>query len=401
MNDRIRNTVLLSLAAVSSAALADGWVFFDRQEGTWRVSGGAVMDFGVKTRLRTNQRQTYATPFVQGDTAANAERLARGVKTSGSRTVYPNGAWIDMADPGIGGEMPGYTGYYYFPGGPGENNRGSVFSLGSSSFSEVTSYGERAGSAEHYNGEDAVVPGFGLQLDRTLYRSDEYHFGVDLGFAFQYFFRRSVWRDSSSWTAGSSVYEGRYAASVDAGDAYYGDDPEEDWNWRKDPAGNPFYGSGEPSWDCFQGYAGPIKGQDAVSVMKTDSWRCDSSYGSMDSKADYENIEFLFLMRPWYDVTDWFRVIGTLGFVVSRQSLDFTTTMMRDGVFTDRSRDFNGWTAYGVAGLGLAVHYWGFSLGVDAFARFLHDELDVEDTYVSGSVTPGNWVGRLTLGYSF
>jgi len=400
MNNTIKNAVLLSLAAASSAALADGWVFFDRQEGTWRVNGGAVMDFGVKTRLHTNQRQTYTTPFVQGDTAANAERLANGVDASATRKVYPNGAWIDMADPGIDGDMSGKTGYYYFPGGPGENNNGSVFSLGSRSFSEVTSYGERAGSVDHYDGEDAVVPGFGLELARTLYRSDEYHFGVDLAFGFQYFFRRSVWRDSSSWTAGSSVYEGNYAASVDVGDAYDSDDPREDWNWHTDSSGNSFYGSGEPSSDSFEGYAGPISGG-SVMVAKTDGWRHDSSYGSMDSKADYENIEFLFLARPWYDVTDWLRVIGTLGFVVSRQSLDFTTTMMRDGVYTNHSRDFNDWGVYGVAGLGLAVHYKGFTLGVDAFARFLHDDLDVDDTYVQGRVTPGNWVGRLTLGYSF
>lgn len=398
MNKIIRNSVLLSVTAFASAASADGWVLFSSEEGAWRVNGGAVMDFGVKTRLTTRQQGAYFSPFVQGSTEDEARALASGV-VSGSRRTYPSGAWIDMDDPGLAGDMPGKTGYYYFPGRPGQHNVGGVFSLGSASFSEVTSFGG-SGATDHRDVDEAVVPGFGLELSRTLYRSDEHHFGVDLSFAFQYFFRRSVWRDSSSWSAGSRVHEGEYTASIDTGDVYAGDDPAEDWNWRTDPSGNSFYGSGEPGWSGFTGYAGPIDGGAAL-VSKTERWREDTASGSMHSKADYENIEFLFLMRPYYDVTDWFRVVGTLGFVVSRQKLDFTSTMMFDGSSSRHSREFSDWDVYGVAGLGLVFHYHDFMLGVDAFARFLNDDLDVDDPYVEGSVSSGTWVGRLTLGYTF
>ena len=399
MSNGIRNAVFFFVVALASSALADGWVFLSRQEGTWRVSGGAVMDFGVRTRLRTNQRETYVSPFVSGGTAAQAEMSANGI-VHGTRRIYPNGAWIDMNDPGIAGDMPGYTSHYSFPGAPGENNLGRVFSLGSAAYSEVSAYGTHAGSVSHYESDDSVVPGFGLEVARTLYCNDKYHFGVDLAFAFQYFFRRSVYRDSSSWSAGSTARSGAYSASVDTGDVYAGDDPNEDWNWRTGADGSSFYGSGEPSADGTYGYAGPINGG-AVSISSTSSVRRDSAFGSMDSKADYENIEFMLLARPYYDVTSWLRVIGTIGLAVSRQELDFVSTMMRDGRSQDYSRTFDGWNVYGVAGLGAAAHYKGLMLGVDAFARFLDGDLDVDDRYVEGSVSRGTWVGRLTIGYSF
>jgi len=401
MNNMIKSAVFLSFAAASCAGLADGWVFFDRQEGSWRVSGGAVMDFGVKTRLTTNPRETYSSPFVQGDTEVQAAAKANGVDVSATRKRYPNGAWIDMADPGIQGDMTGNTGYYYFPGKPGENNLGGVFSLGSTRFSEVTTWGANNGSVGHSESDKETVPGFNIDLARTLYRDDERHFGVDLAFAFQYFYRRKAFKDSLSWGSGSSVYEGEYSSSIDTGDTFWGDDPEEDSNWRKGADGNySYYGSGDPDWNGFGGYAGPINGG-AVKVVSTSGMRYDSASGSMSSKADYENLELMFMLRPWYDVTDWLRVVGNLGVVVSRQNLDFTATMVRDGSAHGYSRDFHEWGVYGIYGLGLVGRYKDFTLGLDVFARFLDDDMEVNDRYVHGEVERGNWVGRLSIGYEF
>jgi len=400
MNKMIKNFVAFSLVAASTAALADGWVLFDREEGTWRISGGAVLDFGVKTRLTTNPRQTYASPYVQGDTAAEAQAKANGVNASPTRKVYPNGAWIDTNDPGLMGDMPGYTGYYYFPGTPGQNNLGGVFSLGTAYFSEVTTYGETAGSRAHYESDEAVVPGFDIDLARTLYRDDARGWGVDLAFAVRYFRRNKVFKDSTSWRSGSSVYEGSYSSSIDTGEVY-GGDPGQDSNWLRDANDRYYaYGSGEPTADGTGGYAGPIDGG-SVAVAYTHNERSDAAWGSMSSKADYENLELLFMVRPWYEVTDWMRVVGNLGVVVSRQELEFAATMTRNGSGWRYARDFDEWDVYGIAGLGAVFHYKGFTLGVDAFARFLDDEMDVHDKYVDGDVERGTWVGRLSLGYEF
>lgn len=400
MNKMIKNFVAFSLVALPTAALADGWVLFDREEGTWRISGGAVLDFGVKTRLTSNQRETYASPYVQGDTAVQAEAKANGVSVSPTKKVYPNGAWIDTDDPGLMGDMPGYTGYYYFPGAPGENNLGSSFSLGTAHFSEVSTFGERAGSVSHSESDKEVVPGFNVEVARTLYRVDDQGWGVDLAFAFQYFCRNKVFKDYSSWRSGSSVYEGSYSSSIDTGDVYAAD-PLEDSNWLRDANGSYYgYGSGEPTADGTGGYAGPIDGG-SVAVAYAHNYRSDSAWGSMSSRADYENLELMFMVRPWYNVTDWLRVVGNLGVVVSRQELEFTATMMRNGLARGYSRDFDEWSVYGVGGLGAVVHYEGFTLGLDAFVRFLDDEMAVHDTYVHGDVERGTWVGRLSIGYEF
>lgn len=121
----------------------------------------------------------------------------------------------------------------------------------------------------------------------------------------------------------------------------------------------------------------------------------------MHSHADYYNLELLFTLKPYYDVTDWFRVVGTVGFAVSRQELDLTTTLARDGAYRRYHREFSQWDVFGVAGLGAQFRYKDFTLGVDFIARFFDDDLAVDDPYVRGSVERSNWYLRVGLGYEF
>lgn len=388
----LKTVILVSALAASVSAFAD---FGEWLSNGWKVSAGAAYDPGVSIRARSNPQEFYQSPFVAGDTRAAAEAKAKGVQVSPTRKQYPNGAWIDMDDPGIAGDMPGKTGYYMFPGRPGQNNLGSVFSLGSASYSEVSVSGADAGSVSSYDTDRVGMPGIYVELAHDLYSDPENSWGVDFAFGIQYFLRRDAWRADSSWASSSTVNEGTYESSIDTGDVYAGDDPNEDWNWR-----DGYYGSGEPSDDGFMGYAGPIDGG-AVNVSSVHGTRSDFSSGSLHSHADYYNLELLFTLKPYYDVTDWFRVVGTVGFAVSRQELDLTTTLARDGAYRRYHREFSQWDVFGVAGLGAQFRYKDFTLGVDFIARFFDDDLAVDDPYVRGSVERSNWYLRVGLGYEF
>lgn len=389
-----KSIILLGAIAGFTFAFGGEWVLFDG--GKWKVSGGAAYDPGVKARLHSNQHATFTPPVAPGATRAEAEAKANGVQVSPTRKRYPNGSWIDLDDPGITGEdMPGYTGYYRLNGAPGENNVGSVFTLGTANYTEVTSSGADAGSVSSYDCDRGAMPGVFVELSHGLYEDPENNWGVDLAFGLQYFRRRNAWREHTSWDSSYEVKEGGYTSSIDTGDAYMGDDPEEDWNWR-----DGYYGSGEPSDDGFTGYAGPINGG-AVSVSGFHGTRTGSASGSMYSHADYDNLELMLTFKPYYDVTDWFRVVGTVGVVVSRQDFDLSSTIVQDGGSRHYRRDFNQWDVYGIAGLGGQFRYDDFTLGFDFLARFFDDDLDVRDPYVNGNVERSNWFMRVSIGYQF
>lgn len=388
----LKSVICVMTLAVFSSSFAGFGEWF---ANGWKISGGAAYDPGARIRLQSNQHETYRSPYIPGERRGQAEAKANGVNVSPTRKQYPNGAWIDMDDPGIAGDMPNKTGFYMFPGNPGENNVGSVFSLGSASYSEVSVNGADAGSVSSYECDRGGMPGLYVEIAHELYAEPEDGYGVDFAFGVQYFFRKNVWRDRHSWSSSSTVYEGEYSASIDTGDVYTGDDPAEDWNWR-----NGYYGSGEPSDDGFVGYAGPIDGG-SVQISSVNGSRTDVSSGSMYSHADYDNLELLFTLKPYYDVTDWFRLVGTVGFAVSRHGVDLASTMMRDGSVMHRHRSFSEWDVYGTAGLGAQFRYDDFTLGFDFLARFMDDELSVRDPYLHGSVERSHWYFRVGIGYEF
>lgn len=399
MNAMFKKTVCLGCLLFGVAVTAEeeeGWVFFN--DGGWHVRGGVVWDFGVKSDLRCFPPSAGGGgySFTPGMTAAEAADLAKnGRQVSATKRVYVSGSWIDVNDDTSGryGRGSHYTGYYHIKGEPGQVNDGSVFSLGTVEFSELrgnpTAVGQPFGESDRH-----TIPGFTLELDRTLYRDSEHSWGVDLGFAFQYFRRLNLYRQSRSWSGSGSVYEGAYEGRVDTEDAYISDNPSEDFNW-----GNGYYGVPEDGGDGS--YAGVINADGVYSSLVWSRNVPVGSRGSMASHADYENMEFMFLARPYYDVTDWFRLVGTLGVVVSRHDLEFTASMTDGGTTSHFERNFSEWDVYGVAGLGAAFRYKDFTLGVDFLARFLDDDLNVRSDYVRGSVERGDWMFRVMLGYDF
>lgn len=401
--------LVVAVALATLSAFADGWTVLD---GGWRISGGAVYDPGVKTSLRFTPRVSYTSPFAAGRSKADAQSLGQGDLKKGAggeltRREFQNGAWIDTADPAVAGqgEQAGYTWYYKFPQGTWDG--GDSFLLGSADYSEVRSWSSNPQVAQSHADDEAGVLGFNIELSRNLYHDEEHNWGVDVGFAVQYFKHNGIFDMFSSWThGGSRQRRGNYSASVDLPRGTV-PDMGDDYSWGGETGSRYFGVDGTLKGDRYVNsygegtQAGPIPGS-SLQLRNTESIRTDSSSGSLRADGDYDNLELMLLAHPYYDVTEWLRISGTVGLVVSRQDLDFTMTIRRDNEIDYRSaRDFSQWDVYGVAGGGLMLRYEDFTLSGDILARFLDDDLTVDDPYAHGTIERGRWMIKLSIGYEF
>ena len=385
--------IVVLAATLGVVARADFSSVFD---GGWRISAGAVYDPGLNANIRFTPHASYVTPFTPGMSSADAfDRAKNGSVGSGrtggqTRHTFGGGAWYDTDDPVYsGGDDPGRTRYYRFPRSIYREGS-STFDLGSTAYSDVQDvvYGRQPSA---WADDESGMLGVNIELSRNLYHDEDIGWGVDAAFAVSYFRHNGLFSAAMSWLNGSSTSRsGSYQSTLDLGDDY------DDWNWHEDEDGA-YYGAGD-----YSGNAGPIS--PSVSVSKSETVRTDSSYGALEAEGDYEDLELILLARPYYDVFDWLRVNVMAGLVVSRQDLDFSMTMMRDGMPTySRGRDFSQWDVYGVAGAGLMVYYKDFTLAADFLARFLDRDLDVNDSEngVRGSVQRGRWMFKISAGYEF
>jgi len=401
--------MVLVLAPMLASAGGMSSVF----DGGWRLTVGAVYDSGVKTDMKFSPRQTYVTPAAlsrTGMTREQAQESAWG-KTDGTRTTYVNSrkgatAWTDSQDAASGrdvGHDEGKTTSYRFPSSIWDG--GTAFELGYAEYAETAVNQTSFESMSSDDSADAAMPGFMVQLARNLYHDEDWNWGVDAAFAFQYARRNNVIRSNSSWKIGSATQStGYYRSSYNATGAlanlltYRGADAAyvHDYVWNSDASGS-YIGDGGN--DAF---AAPIDLDDIAHTWGQGTTRSSAQYGSLEAEGDYENMEMMLLLQPYYDLFDWLTVNATFGAVVSRQSMEMSFAMLRNGVSEYRSnRDYSQWDVYGVAGLGLMVYYRGFTLSGDFLARFLDRDMDIRDEYYSGTVSRGNWMFRLALGYEF
>lgn len=400
MKTAIKVSITLSAVMVAIMVNADGSAIFD---GGWRLSAGAVYDFGAKATGRLCPRQGYVSPYRAGLSRAEAEKLGGGTR-SGTRLEFANGAWIDTNDPVCEeGDDFGKTRFYKFPAATWDGSR--TFALGSADYSEVNTFIPAAGSFDRAFSDDSGMLGVNIELSRNLYHDEDYGWGLDMALAFQYFKHNGLLSLASRWFNGASTHAYGTRASglrLDNGKGTYSK-----CNWSPDGS---FYGSGgvqagpgryvdETTGEDV--YAGPIS-FDLDDLGGRDFFASDASYGSMRANGDYENMELILLVRPYYDIFEWLRISATLGLVVSRQDLDLTMFVMRDERLDYRSsRDFSQWDVYGVAGGGLMLYYKDFTLSVDILARFLDDDLDFSGRYVEGEVQRGRVMLKLSIGYEF
>lgn len=397
--------LVLSLSAAPVAAVAEGGAIFD---GGWRISAGAVYDSGPKTKMHLSPRQDYRSPFspTPGALTRDKAELAGKGTTDGTKTTYKNGdieSWIDSNDPATGYDS-GETRHYRFS--KDIWNGDTEFQLGYAEWEDILSWQTPYGDMESFDTDNSALPGINVELSRNLYHDAEYGWGVDAAFAVQYSRRNNAFRSRNGWVIGGSrksngYYGSKYNATGDLADllTYSGEGAEYIQQALWDHADGSYLGSGgDPD-----AYNDPIDPND----IRTDNWEnpnapTDVSRGSLSVDGDYENLELMLLARPYYDVYDWLRINGTLGVVVSRQSMEMSFSMLRDGEVDYRSnRDYSQWDVYGVGGLGLMLYFKDFTLSADFMARFLDEEMMVEDLYYRGSVRRGHWMFRLAAGYEF
>ena len=377
--------VSFSVVFFAASTVFAGWNL--NLNSGWRVVGGANWNSGLKTDLSINGARAmssmpvFARPI--GASKAEAEDAASAIG-AGGRVDLPNGGFVD---PDYAGSavMPEYTWNWYAPAGS--------YSSGKMNFEydyvETTSVGE--GNLVDNSKSDCDVPGFTIEVQRNLGQWG--NFGLDVGFGFNYFTRNNVFKSSGEvYRRTDTTENGTYMSSVEMDQTMA--------DWAKNPDGS--YGSGT--------YDGPgamlpllIGGQNAFSFSsKINSISTTTHSMSLNSAADYEEFELMLSVKPYYDVVEWFRVVGTLGAVASRGKLDFEMTAMSGGerIYSDSER-FDQWDCYGIGGLGGMFHYASMCVGFDFLTRFCDREIDIDGRSVSGSVERSPWMFRVYVGFEF
>lgn len=412
----------INLTAIVLLAFAPAIAQAELLDGGWRISAGAVYDSGVKTRFGVTPQQSFVRPTLPGTerTQESAKNAAwYGTKDGKTKTTTYNNERMGLKSvfspetyEDLIGDDSGLTDNYRLPKGVWmPEPKLSVFQIGYAEYDEIISAEDPVEAMSSSMTDESAMPGINVELSRNLWHDAEYGWGLDAAFAVQYFRRNHALRGSSGWRIGTATRKsGSYSKNLTpTGDlaemlGVPSSDPDydffQDLIWHSD-AGGEYTGAGADG----SGADSPLKmpGDDDGNVWSPNPDQdMGSSYGSMNVDGDYENLELMLLARPYYDVYDWLRINGTLGVVVSRQSMEMSFSMFRDGEVDYRSnRDFSQWDVYGVGGLGLMLYYKDFTLSADFMARFLDEEMMIEDLYYRGSVRRGRWMFKLSAGYEF
>lgn len=371
--------ILLGLSLAMASAVAqeqnkDSSIF----DGGWRISVGGVYDSGVKTRMNFAPRSGGAGGSRFSEAVAKkygwGEEIENGAKMQYENKRQEEGvsSWVGLQNDGYQQETAVFP--VSFPKGIWNRELG-LFELGYAEYE----------SANYDDSDREAMFGVNIELSRNLYHDEEDGWGVDGGFAVQYGRRNNAYCMSSDW-GGAKFYSTIYQPSSDKAELFSSDDPdimEQVWE------GENFTGGG---------FGGPVEPKE----IKKREGQVAGSTGFFDIEGDYEDLEFMGLLHPYYDFDENWRLNGTIGVVVSRQEMDMDFLLMQNGQTVYKSsRDFSQWDVYGIAGLGLMYYYKGFTLSADFLARFLDDDMTIRDTYYRGTVERGHWMFKLSLGYEF
>ena len=338
--------------------------------GGWRLSAGGCFGFGLKTKLGFSvPRQMYATTptsLALGSPSDIAARLA-----SGQRVSFLGGAYIEPT----GGNQ--YTQNWRFPESSVDRSTGAV-----TFESTQLSAAEIAGSGS----EDDFAYGASFELARTLYAHED-GFGVDLAVGFSWMRRNNCFKASSS---GGYMDHSTYVYTPSHGNMnqvvltspYLA--PE-----------NGYYGAGTTSgmgamldWSDF--------GPNTIEQTST-----PGSY-SISASGDYEEWDILLLLKPWWEVTDFWRLTGTVGVGVARSEFEsvVSATFGNGGAYSSR-KTFDEWRGYGVAGLGTVFRCWRLDISLDVLARFGQDDMTVKSEALSGKIERPDLVLCAAVGFEF
>lgn len=370
----------LSVAIVLCAALAmadeDSGFNSSWSEG-WRVRVGPQFNFGAKGRLGVKSGAIRLPPASSSSSRAAAQAEGDAMTPSSGRMSFPNGAFIDPVD---AAGQEGSTWNWYIPAG---QQAGGAMSFSSPYSEQSMTYTALGGS----DGDDAFSAGANFGLDRTVWTWGD--FGVDVGFDFSFFRRNNWFKGSSGGYTRTDVYsEGAYVTDVNFGNAGVFGDP-----WAQNADGS--YGAG-----TYDGPGPVLSLGGAGGVSTAHRWegeserRTVSSGGLVSLRGDLQMYEFQLALKPYYEVTDWFALRGTLGVGLDHRRFDVSAS----GLGTSSEHD---WNCYMVCGLGGMFRWERFCLGADFLRKVFDHDMDVDTKYVRGSVGNANWMMRVYVGYDF
>ena len=374
-------------AVIVGISLMASQGFSEEQEGGrsgWRFSVGPTMGGHLKSSIQMRgsriSRALNFSPYSQHGMSQEEAQHAGNQIGSDRVNISEDGRYY--IDPDDYAAIPGETVNWYLPG---ESFNGSAFMI-DNAYHETT-YSSRSASLRDTDVEGDA--GLSLALEREVWRSGR--FGLDAGFMFSWLMKDDAFRTSGTMARASATSEtGRYQTEIGV-ESEMASDP-----WFQNADGS--YGGGN-----FYG-PGPILslGNNISHRWIQDSFSSKTASLYVHSNGDYEEEELAFLLRPWFDVTDWFRLVGTLGVAVSRASLDFTVNGYTNGRHSYHdSQKFDAWDVYGLAGIGGMFRYGSYCLGGDFLAKFLDDDLSVNGRSVQGDISREDWTCRIYVGYEF
>lgn len=343
-------------------------------ESGWRLTVGPQFNFNAKGHLGVKKGAVpMPTPY-SNSTRASAQAAGDGISIGTGRTDFPNGGYVDPSDAaGISGE----TWNWRIPAG---QLTGTQMSFSHPYTEQSTTYSAVGGSDK----DDGYSVGANFGLDRTLWKWGD--FGIDAGFNFSFFIKDNWYKGQTGGYTRTDTYSaGSYNTDVNLGNVEVFNDP-----WAQNPDGS--YGAG-----TFDGpgpvlYVGDISVSHGWGPEQTSASR--SSCGPFSIRGDLQMYEFQLALKPYYELTDWFMLRGTLGVGLDYHKLDVRIS----GIGKSSEND---WDCYMVCGLGGLFHWNDICLGADFLCKVFDDKMDVNTQYFNGSVSNAEWFFRVFVGYEF
>lgn len=340
--------------------------------GSWRVSAGGVIGFGLKTKLGFSVPGSYyaapTSPRV-GTPSEIADRLA-----AGERVEFLDGAFID---PNGSFDAP-YTQNWRLPVSQLNTATGAM---------TFNSTQMNANGISGHGSDDACAYGASIELSRTLYAHED-GYGVDLALAFSMMRMNKCFNAKSSGTyMGNSSYV--YTPSS-------GSSNEEILKSGYLQENDGFYGLGQS-----EGF-GPVLDWSDFGVGSM-TYASSAAPYTISATGDYEEFEFALMLRPWWEVTDYWRLTGTLGVGLTRSEFDYAVhASFGDGGRYSAHRSYDDWNCYGIAGLGTVVRVWKkVDISLDFLARFCQDDMHIHNETVNGTIEKPSYMLRIAVGYEF
>ena len=366
---------LVALAALSVLPAAAEWNL-SLTEG-WRVTASAEFGGPMEGRLKSRAGARGLYPAARSGMTEKelAAKLAAPV-TGGPRVDLGGGYFIDPSS-AASDWAPDVTWNWRLP------SRDRIVAQGE--------YLESQTSERSYpvsGSDDGWAPGVSLEFSRELWTWDEKPFGVDFAFGFAWQRKNDLVKAGGvNYSRTDSYRKGGYA--MDIGDQLWMQEPDEEIMF------NGAYGLGEYGNDSY----GPLMDLSLVRTSPTGGSSWDETFAETTSmRGDYEEFDFRFLLKPWWDVTDWLRIYGAIGLEVARTDFELHTYNSATG---SRTGDISEWQCCGLGGGGVMLHGWHGVLGVDFLTRFLQDDLTFRREGFSGEFDRSPWFFRVYVGAEF